>query len=118
MLQEIGVSVLSQLSVDLLKHIFRGRKELSCEKFKEALKMALGINESDADSIIDFLAENGEIKISGATIIAEKIVSYSSLPNSSIRLESGTTSKTKNTLIATGEGSISITGKSSITQRG
>ena|SRR5580765_6388166 len=114
-LLSIGVNVSSAIVIDALRFLFKGKFNVSIEELRQALK-EISIETLKVDGLITFLTGNGNIEITGTTIIA-KNVEYLSLPNSYIDIKADTISRTSSTIISTGSGYIAVHGGASITQR-
>jgi hypothetical protein len=117
-LMSIGANVSSDFIYDVLKVIFLHEKNPTRETLKKKLESELKIEGCDifAEPIINFLAKNGDIIISGSNTFAPTAIFIASSKGTSFQLKNSTTSETTNTSIKV-NGPAKISGKNGATIR-
>jgi hypothetical protein len=114
LLLQLGVSISANAVYDFIKtKSFNSADEASSE-----LNSKLDINNAEiSGKIINFLAQNGDIKIEGSNIYGENTVKMASSANTKLSFGNNSTSKTKNTSIEAGQGAtIEMQGGANIVQ--
>jgi hypothetical protein len=105
-LADIGVGIASSTIYDFLKSFFTAQPSPDREELRQNLASFLSIEgaEIKAEKLIDFLARNGDISITGTTIYATDRITMVSSAGTSFGFGDQSTSETKNTKINAGEG--------------
>jgi len=119
LLTSLGINVSANVIYDISKHYFNQKILHTKEGLRDALISGLNIEGVDikADKIIEFLAENGDITISGTSIYASDRIEMASSKGTSFSFGNDSTSKTDNTAIeAKGNSKIVGTGNAKIVQ--
>jgi len=119
LLTSIGLNIASNAIYEFITTFFAGKTNPTQKEFKAALKAFLSIENADiySDKIIDFLAANGDIIITGSSIFSGESITYKSSSATNFQIKNNTDSKTNYTSIEIGAGaSIKGAGGASITQ--
>lgn len=98
-----GVNIASNVIYDFFKGQFASSRAVDRTTLKTGLVAFLNVENADvvAETIIDFLAQNGDIGIRGSRIFAKKSIFYGSQVGTKFSLE-GSTSQTDKTRIIAG----------------
>lgn len=99
-LTSVGIHVASSAIYDGMKKIF-STSNPTREELKQAISASLNIVNADihAEQIINILAENGSITITGTHIFANKSIDMFSSKNTELSLGNNSTSETDKTKI-------------------
>ena len=106
LLLQLGIGITSNAVYDFLKNFFTANPQASRTQLENALIPFLNIQNANivADKIINFLAENGDIRIEGTSIFANDSISMFSTKNTKFTFGNNSSSTTKNTKIDAGNG--------------
>lgn len=119
LLISLGVNVTSSFIYDKMKDFFQKQSQPSVSDLKKELSNYINVENAKvvSDSIVEFLAKNGDITISGSKIFAKDTIAMVSAPGTQFQIKHGSTSRTDHNFIDLGVGA-SITGQNgaSITQ--
>lgn|SRR3990167_3956518 len=105
-LLQIGINLSSSFIYDVVKSYFTKEKNPTIEGLKTQLSSRLNIENANikADNIIQFLADHGDINISGSQIYASKSIMMASSQDTKFTFGNNSTSKTDKTSIEAGHG--------------
>ncbi len=108
----LGLNISSNVIYDIVKNYFKKSSSPSLEGLKNDVISQLQIKNADikAEKIIEFLAQNGDIIISGTSIYASDKIELSSSKHTSFIFGKNSKSETKKTKIET-KGNSQIIGK-------
>jgi len=109
----LGVNLTSNFIYDCARNFFQKKRDASLQDFKNAISKHLIIENVDeiiSDSIIEFLAKNGDITISGSKVFAKESIFFTSVSGTKFQLKDGSSSKTEHTSADVGENGF-ITGQ-------
>ncbi|NGX56067.1 MAG: hypothetical protein K1060chlam5_00301 [Candidatus Anoxychlamydiales bacterium] len=111
LLISFGVNIASSFIYDVARKFFQEQQDSSLQDFKNELSKSLEIENAEiiSDSIIEFLAKNGDINISGSKIFAKESIFLTSSSGTKFQIKDGSSSKTEHNSVDVGKGS--ITGK-------
>jgi hypothetical protein len=119
LLMSLGVNLTSSFIYDKLKDFFQKQSKPSISDLKNELFNYINVENAKvvSDSIVEFLAKNGDITISGSKIFAKDTIAMLSTSGTKFQIKDGNISKTDHNFIYLGMGA-SITGQNgaSITQ--
>jgi hypothetical protein len=119
LLISLGVNLTSSFIYDKLKDFFQKQSQPSISDLKKELSKYIHVENARivSDSIVEFLAKNGDITISGSKIFAKDTITMASATGTQFQIKDGSTSRTNHNFIDLGMGA-SITGQNgaSITQ--
>ena len=118
-LTSLGVNITSNVIYDFIKTFFVGKPNSNQAEFKEASKGFLSIDNAQifSDKIINFLADNGDIVISGSSIFSSESIMYKSSSGTNFQIKNNTNSRTDHNSIEVGTGDcIKGSGGASINQ--
>jgi hypothetical protein len=106
LLLQLGLGVASNAIYDFLKSYFQNTAPFTKETLKVDLASFLHVQGADikAEKIIEFLAQNGDIKIEGSTIFAANSITMFSQKGTNLVFGNESTSSTEKTKIDTGKG--------------
>ncbi len=112
LLESLGLNLASSFIYDLIKDIFQKNRELSLSDFKDELLKYIEIEKAEiaSDSIIEFLAETGDIVILGSKIYSKESIVMTSSVGTKFQVKDGSSNTTEQTSIELGVGA-SITGQ-------
>lgn len=105
LLTSLGINLASSAIYDLIR-TFAGEKKFFTEDFKKELVSLIKVENASvkADKIIDFLAQRGDINISGSYIFANESISFKSWQGTAFSFGNGSVSETKKSKISAGQG--------------
>lgn len=119
LLISLGVNLTSSFIYDILKDFFQKQSQPSISDLKNELTNYIDVKNARvvSESIVEFLAKNGDITISGSKIFAKDTITMVSTAGTQFQIKDGSTSRTDHNFIDLGMGA-SITGQNgaSITQ--
>ncbi len=106
LLLQLGLGITSNVIYDLIKDFFSKNPKADKSQLQNRLASFLNIQNANvvADSIITFLAKNGDIRIEGTSIYANDSISMFSSQNTKFTFGNTSSSTTKNTRIEIGGG--------------
>lgn len=106
LLLQLGLGVTSNAIYEFLKNYFIKNPKADLVQLKTNLASFLDIKNANviADKIINFLAQNGDIRIEGSSIYANDSIKMFSSQNTKFTFGNNSTSETKNTKIEVGNG--------------
>lgn len=106
LLLSFGINIASNAIYDFLKTTFSENETLNEAELKIKLSSFLNIQNSNivADKIVNFLANNGDIRIEGTNVYANDSISMFSSKDTNFVFGNGSSSTTKNTKIEAGNG--------------
>ncbi|MDD5529503.1 MAG: hypothetical protein PHX21_05675 [bacterium] len=105
LLLELGINLSSSVIYDVVKGFFTKEKTAyTKEELTTEISSRLNIENASikANNIIDFLAQNGDINISGSQIYASESITINSSQGTKFTLKNNSTSKTNKSSIETG----------------
>lgn len=117
-LVSIGVSLASSAIYETIKRV-ANRNNATVEELKQELASVLNIDGAEvyAERLIQILAQNGNISITGTHLYANNSISMFSTPGHTMEFGNDSISETKNTKIHTkGKSKIIARGKAGIRQ--
>jgi|APSaa5957512622_1039677.scaffolds.fasta_scaffold140175_2 hypothetical protein len=105
LLISLGLSVDANAIYDFIKQYFLKTTSPTEKGLKDSLISALNIEGAEiaSDTIIEFLAKNGDITISGSKIFANDSILLASYVGTKFQIKDGSSSKTNHTSIEVGE---------------
>lgn len=105
LLLQLSIGVTSSAIYDFLKNYFVNNPEANRSQLENSLASFLNIQNANiaADKIINFLAQNGNIRIEGTSIYANDSISMFSTKNTKFTFGNNSFSATKNTKIEAGD---------------
>lgn len=106
LLLQLGINLSSSFVYDVVKSYFTKETNPTLEGLKSELSSRLNIANTSikSDNIIQFLANNGDITISGSRIYASNSVIMASSRNTKFTFGNNSTSKTNKSSIEAGHG--------------
>ena len=106
LLLQLGLNVSSAFVYDVAKNYFQKEKSPTLNGLKAELSSHLNIEDADIKSgnIVDFLAENGDITISGTQIYASKSITMASTQGTQFTFGNNSESTTSKSSIKAGRG--------------
>ena len=106
LLLQLGMGITSNIVYDFLKNYFGNNPEVNKSQLENSLASFLNIQNANvvAEKIINFLAQNGDIRIDGTSIYANDSISMFSTKNTKFTFGNNSSSTTKNTKIEAGNG--------------
>lgn len=106
LLAQLGLNMSSSFVYDVVKDYFQRKKKPTVKGLKAELSSRLDIKGADikSDNIINFLAENGDITISGTQIYASKSISMASSEGTKFTFGNNSRSSTDKSSIEAGHG--------------
>lgn len=107
LLTQLGLNISASLVYDVIKNYFHETKDPTVEGLKATLASRLDITEAKiiSNNIIEFLAQNGDITISGTQIYASNSVTLGSDQGTKFTLENNSKSSTNRSSIEVGDNS-------------
>lgn len=104
LLLQLGLGITSNAIYNFLKDFFTKNPKADRSQLESELVSFLNIQNANivAGKIITFLAQNGDIKIEGASICANDSISMFSSKNTKVTFGNNSSSTTKNTKIEAG----------------
>ena len=118
-LTSLGTNVASNAIYDLIKSYCIASPQPTVEGLSQRLASMLNVEDANiaAQSIISFLAQNGDIRIANSVISSEQAVHMSSAPQTSLEFGNNSVSATPNSRIEAGHGaSIVMQGGANVRQ--
>ena len=115
----LGINLTSNFLYDIIKSFLQRTPDPTVDELKAEIQKHLKIENSQiiAAKIIDFLANKGDIIISGSSVFARESISFQSSKNTKFQIKNGSSSKTDQTSISVGKsGIISGSGGATIEQ--
>jgi ribosomal protein S24E len=108
LISQLGINLASSAIFELIKIYFVKENDPTTEGLKETLASHLQIENADiaAENIVQFLATNGNITISGTKIYASKEITMASSKETSFEFGNNSSSKTDTTSVEAGHGAI------------
>lgn len=106
LLLSLGINLTSSFIYDLMKAFFQKNCDSSLSDFKDEILKYLKIEKAiiASESIIEFLAKNGDIVISGSKIFAKESITMTSSLGTKFQIKDGSSSKTEHNSIELGMG--------------
>ena len=106
LLLNLGLNVASNAIYDVVRSALRRDPKISRDSLKKELSVFLRIDGADikADTIITFLAEHGDIVITGSQIYATEKIELESAPSTKFILADKSSSSTLKSSIQVGQG--------------
>jgi hypothetical protein len=101
LLISLGVNLTSSFIYDKMKDFFQKQSQPSISDFKIELLNYINVENARvvSDSIIEFLAKNGDITISGSKIFAKDTIAMVSATGTKFQIKDGSTSRTDHNFI-------------------
>ncbi len=112
LLKSFGVNLTSSFIFDKLKDFFQKQSKPSISDLKNELSNCINVENAKivSDSIVEFLAKNGDITISGSKTFAKDTIAMLSAAGTQFQIKDGSSSRTDQNYIDVGMGA-SITGQ-------
>lgn len=106
LLIQLGINLTSNAIYDIVKNYFASTVQPTSDGLKDRLVSELRIDNANikAESIIEFLARNGDISIQGTSIYSAKAIHMQSSKNTTLSFGNNSVSATDNTRIEAGHG--------------
>jgi len=106
LLIQLGLNLSSSFVYDVIKEYFKKEKNPTVEGLKTELSSSLDIEgaEIKSNNIINFLAENGDITISGTQVYASKSITMTSSQGTKFTFGNNSKSTTDKSSIEAGHG--------------
>ena len=98
----LGINLTSNFLYDNIKSFLQRTPDPTVDELKVEIQKHLKIENLQiiAAKNIDFLANNGDIDISGSSVFARESISFQSSKNTKFQIKNGSSIKTDQTLIA------------------
>lgn len=106
LLISLGVNLTSNFIYDKMKDFFQKQSQPAVSDFKIELLKYINVENAKviSDSIVEFLAKNGDITISGSKIFAKDTITMASAAGTKFQIKDDSTSRTDHTFIHLGMG--------------